>query len=156
MKLSERLTGPGLVLFGGGVIAASSQLPGVPGVQFGADLMPDIAGVALILFGILIAWPAWSRPDSGPLLDVSEWDVSWRKRITALWTVGGLMVGALLFQTLGFPLVGLIYMAGLMALVGARPLTIAIVSPLFVLALYLGFSRVMMVELPAGPLGGLL
>lgn len=156
MRLSERLTGPGLVLFGGTVIAASTQLPSVPGVRFGADLMPEIAGGALVLFGALLAWSAWSRPSSEPLVDAGEWNVSWRKRLTALWTVGGLVVATLLFQPLGFPLVALIFMVVLMALMGARPLTIAIVAPLFVLALFLGFSRVMMVELPVGPLGAFL
>ena len=66
------------------------------------------------------------------------------------------MAATLLFQPLGFPLVALVFMLVLMALMGARPLTIAIVAPLFVLALYLGFSRIMMVDLPVGPFGAFL
>lgn len=156
MKLSDRLVGPGLILLGGGVIAAAAQVPQVPGVRFGADLMPGIAGGALILFGALIGWTAWSQPRNTPLADVSEWNVSWRKRLTAAWTIGGLLAGSLLFQSVGFPLLGLMFVAVLMALMGSRPLTIVIVAPLFVLALHLGFTRIMHVELPAGPLGGLL
>src|SRR5690606_18746081 len=112
--------------------------------------MPEIAGGALVLFGALLAWSAWSRPSTEPLVDAGEWNVSWRKRLTALWTVGGLVAATLSFQPLGFPLVALVFMVVLMALMGARPLTVAIVAPLFVLALFLGFSRVMMVELPVG------
>lgn len=156
MKLSERLIGPGLILLGVGVIAAASDLPQVPGVRFGADLMPSITGGSLILFGALLGWPAWSRPRTEPLVDVSEWRVPLRKRMTAAWAVGALLVATFLFQPLGFPLLGLIYTAVLMGLMGARPVTVIIVAPLFVLALYLSFTKIMHVELPAGPLGGLL
>ncbi|CAN7708987.1 MULTISPECIES: tripartite tricarboxylate transporter TctB family protein [Neorhizobium] len=156
MKLSERLIGPGLILFGGGVIIASADLPQVPGVRFGADLMPSITGGALILFGGLLGWKAWSKPLTEPLVDTSEWEVSLRKRLTAIWTIGALLAATLLFQSVGFPLIGLIFMTVLMVLMGARPLTIAIVAPLFVLALHLSFTRIMHVELPAGPLGAFL
>ncbi|WP_313292740.1 tripartite tricarboxylate transporter TctB family protein [Rhizobium rhizoryzae] len=156
MKLSERLIAPGLILFGGGVIFASAGLPQVPGVRFGADLMPSITGGALILFGGMLGWQAWSKPMTEPLLDISEWKVSTRKRVTAIWTICALLAGTLLFQSVGFPLIGLIFMAVLMVLMGARPLTIAIVAPLFVLALHLSFTRIMHVELPVGPLGAFL
>ncbi|MGV8935877.1 MAG: tripartite tricarboxylate transporter TctB family protein [Allorhizobium sp.] len=156
MKLSERLIGPGLILFGGSVIVAASGLPQVPGVRFGSNLMPTITGGALIIFGALIGWSAWSRPLSAPLVDASEWNVPARKRVTAAWTVGALMAATLLFQPVGFPLLGLIFMVVLMALMGARPVAIAIIAPLFVLALHLSFTRIMHVNLPAGPLGALL
>ncbi len=156
MKLSERLIGPALALFGGGVIIASAGLPQVPGVRFGADLMPSITGGALILFGGLLGWKAWSEPLTESLVDISEWRVSTRKRVTAIWTSGALLAATLLFQSLGFPLIGLIFMSVLMVLMGARPIIIAIVAPLFVLALHLSFTRIMHVELPTGPLGAFL
>lgn len=156
MKISERLTGPCLVVFGAGVIAAATQLPQVPGVRFGADLMPEITGVALIILGATIGWAGWTKPSQDRMVDVSEWDVAWRKKAAALWSVGALIASTFLFQSVGFPILGLAFMATLMALMGARPLTVAVVAPVFVLALFLGFTKIMHVELPAGPLGGLL
>ncbi|MFD1881101.1 tripartite tricarboxylate transporter TctB family protein [Paracoccus pacificus] len=154
MQLSDRLLGPGLVIFGVVVIYAAARLPSVPGVRFGADLMPIICGGALILFGAAITKSGLR--EHGPLISVDEWDVPMRQRVAALWSVLGLVAGIYLFQPLGFPLFGMIFMAGLMYLMNARPLTILVVAPVFVIGLHLAFTRLMYVDLPAGPLQGIL
>jgi putative tricarboxylic transport membrane protein len=154
MKLSDRLIGPGLVLFGAGVVYSASQLASIPGVRFGADLMPMICGAALILFGAVIT-RAGLR-EAGPAFSLDEWSVPLKQRLAAIWALGGLVAGIFLFEPLGFPLFGVLFMAGLMVLMGARPLMIAVVAPVFVLGLHLLFTRVMFVDLPAGVLEGVL
>ncbi|MTH80233.1 tripartite tricarboxylate transporter TctB family protein [Paracoccus aestuariivivens] len=154
MKLSDRIFGPGLVLLGAGVVLAALRIPDVPGVRFGADLMPAICGCGLALFGVFLT-RAGLR-EAGPLASFDDWRVSPRNLLAALWVVLGLCAGLFLFESLGFPLFGMIFMAGLMVLMGARPLTVALVAPLFVLALHLAFTRIMFVDLPVGPLGTVL
>lgn len=156
MKISDRITGPALSLFGVAVIVGASQLPTVPGVRFGADLMPMLIGIGFIGLGIAIGLGGFIAGGDQKLFDLSEWRVPWRKRAAAFWTLAGLLIGILLFQSVGFPLYAMIYMAVLMLLMGASwPMT-AVISPVVVLILYFGFSRGLLVPLPAGVLGGIL
>ena len=76
------------------------------------------------------------------------------QRLAAIWAIGGLVAGGFLFEPLGFVLFGIVFMAGLMLLMGARGVTVALVAPIFVIALHLLFTRVMFVDLPAGVLEG--
>ncbi|WP_134680416.1 tripartite tricarboxylate transporter TctB family protein [Paracoccus ravus] len=154
MKLGDRIVGPGLILLGAGVILAAMRIPDVPGVRFGADLMPVICGGGLVLFGAALTRSGLR--EGGPWASLDEWRVSPRNLASALWVLGGLCAGLFLFEPLGFPLFGIIFMSGLMLLMGARPVTVALVAPLFVLTLYLTFTRVMFVDLPAGVLEGAL
>lgn len=154
MKLSDRLTGPSLIVAGAGIVYAASRLSDVPGVRFGADLMPTICGVMLILFGVVIT-RAGLR-DAGPTVSIAEWRVPLPQLLSALWAIGGLIVGGLLFEALGFVVFGTVFMAGLMLLMGARGAVALIAGPVFVVALHLLFTRVMYVDLPAGVLEGLL
>ncbi|MDS9469746.1 tripartite tricarboxylate transporter TctB family protein [Paracoccus sp. MBLB3053] len=154
MKLSDRIVGPGLILLGAAVILAAMRIPDVPGVRFGADLMPVICGCGFVLFGAVLTRSGLR--DSEPLAEFDDWRVAPRKLLSAIWVVGGLCAGIVLFEPMGFALFGIIFMAGLMVLMGARPLTVAVIAPSFVLALYLVFSRIMFVDLPAGPLEGIL
>ncbi|WP_176086095.1 tripartite tricarboxylate transporter TctB family protein [Martelella sp. HB161492] len=156
MKISDRITGPALSLFGAVVIVGAMQLPTVPGVRFGADLMPTLIGIGFICLGLAIALGGFLTEKGRTFLDVSEWRVPLRNYAAAIWTLGGLVIGIFLFQSVGFPLIGIIYMAGLMLLMRARILTTVIVSPVVVLILYYGFSKGLMVPLPAGILGGIL
>ena len=171
MKIADRAVGPVLMLFGALVIWGALRLPQVPGVRFGADLLPMAAGAALVLFGVLIlrsglregAVPdakanpgAAAEPKRSTALDLSDWAVPWRMRAAALWALGGLAAGTVLFRPLGFPLFALIFTVGLMALMGARWRIIAIIAPIFVLLLHLAFAGLMRVSLPAGPLEGIL
>lgn len=155
MRMSDRVIGPALLLFGVAVIWGAYGLPSVPGVRFGADLMPTLIGVCLIGLGLAITIGGIWSPQKG-LIDLSEWQVPARHKLAALWSMVGLVIGGLLFEVIGFPLLGVIYMSVLMTLMGTRPKTTAIVSILVVAALYLGFSKGLLVPLPAGLLGGLL
>ncbi|AJY47806.1 tripartite tricarboxylate transporter TctB family protein [Martelella endophytica] len=156
MKISDRITGPALSLFGAVVIVGAIRLPTVPGVRFGADLMPTLIGIGFICLGAGIALGGFLVQRGRSLLDFSEWKVPLRNYAAAIWTLGGLVVGVFLFQSVGFPLIGIIYMAGLMLLMRASVATTVIVSPVVVLILYFGFSKGLMVPLPAGILGGIL
>ena len=156
MKISDRITGPALSLFGVAVIVGASQLPTVPGVRFGADLMPMLIGIGFIGLGIAIGLGGFIAGGGVKFFDLSEWQVPWRKKAAAFWTLAGLLIGILLFQSVGFPLYAIIYMAVLMLLMGASWATTAIISPVVVLVLYYGFSKGLLVPLPAGLLGGIL
>jgi len=154
MKLSDRLIGPALIVLGAGVAYAASGLPAVPGVRFGADLMPTICGAMLMIFGAVIT-RAGLR-DAGPTVSIAEWRVPLPQLLAALWAIGGLVAGGLLFEALGFVVFGVVFMAGLMLLMGARGIVVALTGPVFVIALHLLFTRVMFVDLPAGILEGVL
>nr|WP_321456168.1 tripartite tricarboxylate transporter TctB family protein [uncultured Cohaesibacter sp.] len=156
MRISDRVVGPVLLLFGVVVIWGALQLPTIPGVRFGADLMPSLIGFCLIGLGLSIAIGGFTSKDQIKLLDVSEWSVPLRNKLAAIWSLGGLIIGGLFFEVIGFPLLGVIYMAVLMTLMGTRFRTTAAVSILVVAVLYIGFSKGLLVPLPAGLLGGIL
>ncbi|WP_116084054.1 tripartite tricarboxylate transporter TctB family protein [Tropicimonas sp. IMCC34011] len=154
MRIADRLFGPLLTAFGLAVLWGAAQLPRVPGVRFGGELMPTIYGIALIVFGGIIFLTGLR--EGGPAFDADEWRGRGRAGLAAAWSLAGLLLGMVLFEPLGFPLFGLLFVAVMMGLMGARPLTILIVAPVFVLTLYLTFSGVLRVSLPAGPLGAIL
>ena len=156
MKLSDRISGAAIALFGVLVIVGASQLPTIHGVRFGADLIPRLIGIALVGLGGIIAIAGFAAKDQATLIDWSEWDVPTRDKLAALWSLLGLVLGGLLFEFVGFPLLGIIYMSGLMALMGAKLKVIATIAPSTVLALYFGFSKGLLVPLPVGFLGDIL
>lgn len=61
MKLSDRLTGLGLVALGAAAYWQGSSLPPVPGQQVGPSAFPMVVGAGLALCGGLIALGAGSR-----------------------------------------------------------------------------------------------
>jgi putative tricarboxylic transport membrane protein len=61
MKLSDRLTGLGLVALGVAAWWVGSSLPPVPGQQVGPSAFPMVVGGGLALCGLLIALGAGSR-----------------------------------------------------------------------------------------------
>lgn len=162
MKLADVLMGPLVAAFGLTVIWGAVALPQVPGLRFGPDLMPILIGGGLVLSGVSILVSTLvtanksvtaAHPVEQPLFDLSDWNVSLRRKLAAVWTLLGPVFGIALFDVAGFPLVALVYMAVLMALMGARALTVALVAPVTVLVFYLGFSEILRVPLPAGWLG---
>ncbi|UWQ96250.1 hypothetical protein K3728_03120 [Rhodobacteraceae bacterium M385] len=76
--------------------------------------------------------------------------------LAAAWTLLGPIFCIVFFDIAGFPIVALVYMVGLMALMNARPLIILTVAPLTVLALHIGFTQGLRLQLPAGWLSGVL
>ncbi|QPM92351.1 tripartite tricarboxylate transporter TctB family protein [Pseudooceanicola algae] len=154
MRIADRLFGPLLAAFGLLVIWGARGLPKVPGVRFGADLLPMGVGIALVLFGTVILIGGLRVPAA--FLDLDDWKGRGRDSLAALWAFAGLLLGIFLFEPLGFPLFGILFMAVLMALMGARWPVIAVVSPGFILLLYYVFSGLLRVSLPVGPLEGIL
>ncbi|WP_323766589.1 tripartite tricarboxylate transporter TctB family protein [Marinovum sp.] len=158
MRIADRLSGSVLALFGLLVIWGSTRLPQVPGVRFGADLLPLGLGIALLGFGLIIALS--SRRDGRVWINLEDWrgkDSDRRRdRLAAIWSLGGLALGLVLFEPLGFPLYGMGFMAVMMALMGARWPVIALICPGFILLLHYVFSGLLRVSLPAGPLAGIL
>lgn len=153
MRIGDRIFGPLLAVFGAGVIRESSRLPSIPGVRFGADLLPTAIGAVLIVLGGMILWSGLRAQVAVPAEGGS---FRGRSGLAALWSLGGLVLGLVLFEPLGFPLFAAGFMAVMMALMGARLRTIVLVAPVFVLALYYLFTAGLRVSLPAGLLAGLL
>jgi putative tricarboxylic transport membrane protein len=173
VKLSDLIMGPLIVGFGALVVWGAFTLPRIPGLRFGPDLIPLLIGIGLIMSGasilitalffrkapsksleLLAAEAAAARPS--PLIDFSDWQIPSRQILAAGWTLLGPVFCIAFFDIAGFPILALVYMAGLMALMNARPLTILIVAPLTVLALHIGFSEGLRLQLPAGWLAGVL
>ncbi len=153
MRIGDRIFGPLLAVFGAGVIWESSRLPSIPGVRFGADLLPTAIGAALIVLGGMIMWSGLRAQAAVPA-EVGSF--RGRSGLAALWSLGGLVLGLVLFEPLGFPLFGIGFMSVMMALMGARLRTTLLVASAFVLALYYLFTAGLRVSLPAGLLAGLL
>lgn len=55
MRISDRVSGIGLVVLGGLAAWGGSRLPPVPGQQIGPNVFPMVVGIGLVLCGVLIA-----------------------------------------------------------------------------------------------------
>lgn len=154
MRIADRIIGPFLVLFGMLVFWGATQLPKVHGVRYGADLLPKFIGVTLLILGALILIKGLESKEV--VLDVESWKGQPKESLAALWSVLGLVLSMILFKPLGFPICGAIFVAIMMALMGARWQLIVLIAPTFVLMLHLVFSGILRVSLPAGPLEAIL
>jgi putative tricarboxylic transport membrane protein len=118
----------------------------------GAGFFPfwlAVLGVALCLALLAQSWRGRTIGEGSlPLLPRGEGG----KRAAVL--LGGLVVGALLLQPLGFRLAMLLFTAGLLLALGVRrPVTIAIFALLSSFGLYHVFYQWLKVPLPTGVLG---
>jgi len=148
---------------GVGVLLYVRGFPTLPGEAPGPALFPGIVGALLVLFGlILAARSAYARSRAARQEPGEEYPVeeapptprgSVKGRLDALAVVGLIVGYLLLVDTLGFPLTmgGLLFL--LMWRLGGKPWRALGAAAITTAAIVLMFQQVLLVPLPAGPLG---
>jgi putative tricarboxylic transport membrane protein len=152
MRLDDRIIALALGLLALATIALAQEIPAVPGTTFGPDLFPVLIGIGLAAMALQIGIKRLRLPAGGPLVDVSDWHGRAKGLVAAVWAIGGVVVGILFFNALGFPLFGFFFALPLMLLMGARPAIATVVALVVVVGTFLFFTRALLVPLPVGPL----
>lgn len=153
MRLADSLSG-GVVVAGAALLLwAASGLPAMPGQRFGPATFPTLIAIAMGTAGLVVLWRGRAER---PLFSVGTLGHDRRVQAAVLWLLGGLVLLLVLWRPAGFPLLAAVYSGGLMLILGVRPLPAVFWACAVAIAVHLVFTRLLLVPLPAGPLGVLL
>ena len=147
------------VTFGAAVIWQATQIRLTPAYsQVGPRVIPYIVGTGLVLVGLWLAVEAMTGRSAAPSADSDDADptlpTDWRT--VALLAVA-LVVYLFLIEPAGFVVASALLFAGAAFAMGSRRLARdAAIGVLLAAFLYVGFTRGIGLDLPAGVLDGLL
>ncbi|MDF0599414.1 tripartite tricarboxylate transporter TctB family protein [Psychromarinibacter sp. C21-152] len=151
MRIHDSLIGALLVLFGGWVLFVALGFPDMPGQSIGPGTFPSVLGVAFLLGGLCLIVAGRSR-GTRRLADLNPgWRRAPRLLAAGLATIGVLVL-ALSFETVGFPLSATVLLYALFFLEGYRGPQWLALCIAFVFGMHLLMTRFLLVPLPAGPL----
>jgi putative tricarboxylic transport membrane protein len=140
----------GTLAIGGGlmVVWLAMQIRGMPGQPFSPGFAPSIIGGAAALVGAVLVLRA--ALGQAPALEEEEAGSGPPFRAAALWVGGGILAIAVLFETVGFVPLLVVWLTGFLLLTGVRLLpAIAFAMPM-VLGMDLAFTTLLGVPLPPG------
>jgi putative tricarboxylic transport membrane protein len=150
----DAIAGVVLALVGSFAYVTARSFPHLSGGYPGPGLFPQVlgavlaaAGVALVVGAVAGRRPPAPRPPGGG---------SRRGRLSALGVVAAVVFFLATVHSLGFVVVSVLILAGLMAALGVPARWNAPVSLAVTAALYILFARILRVPLPEGILRGLL
>lgn len=147
----------GLIVFlaGAAIIVAASGFPDMAGMAYGPEFFPTLIGTGFCLCGLSLLASgllARSRGARAPIVTLPDWFGDRLAVMRALGIIAAVIAYVLLAGSLGFLLTVFLITVSLLALLGA-PITVTLaISVLLPLALHYGFSIILRVPLPRGPL----
>ena len=146
---AERAAGALIGLFGAWFLWQALQFREGPGfAAVGPRLFPVLVGIGLIASGLAVAIFARSSEPN------AEAEADWR---TLLLIAAVLAVYLALYMPLGFPLASIAFFVAAAWALGSRaPLRDVLSGVVLVVVVYLLFTRLLGIDLPAGPLEALL
>lgn len=160
MRITDGLSGLVFILLGLTMIVIAAGFPDFPGQPYGADLLPTLLGMGLILAGAgLAVRDALARRASAqraPLASLDD-DLRSPRALLAVAAVLGLVVGQILLgRSIGYLPVSVVGLAILLLVLGIRPVLAVAVAIATTIACWWVFVDVLRVPLPRGLLNGVL
>ena len=156
MRIHDAIVGLVIVVFGGLVVWHVQSFPIMPGQAIGPATFPTALGIGFMLCGAIIAFKGFKpMVQRRALVLAPGWFVPRHVAAGAVMVLGTLAC-AMGFETLGFPISVAALTFALLLLMRYRPVTSAIISVVFVAAIYWIMARELLVPLPLGPLDSLL
>lgn len=151
MRANDVISGLVIIAFALAMVAYTATFPAFPGQQYGPALFPRILGAGLILCGALLVRNGLVAHRAGePWIIWADWtEQPWRVTSFAL-VLALLIFYILVSETVGFILVGIVFLGALLWWLGVRPLTAAIIAIVTTLAIQWFFGTAMRVPLPRG------
>jgi putative tricarboxylic transport membrane protein len=149
MRLSDRVSGVGLMVLGAAAALAGSRLPAVPGQDVGPAVFPMVVGIGLVLcggmiaFGIGHAFEAPEEAEDGPPRP------AWYG-LRALIPPALLVFYVLAVEPLGFLLTAAVLLLVIALALGARPRLALPLAALLPFAVHAVFYKLLRVPLPDG------
>lgn len=155
--MRDFLLGLAFAIGGGVVIAVAQTYPTMPSLQFGPSLFPSLIGGGMVIGGLILALTqvhqlkaAIAGPRSGPRNLATRYD--YRSLLISLVPCALIVFYILTSETLGAPLCMALSMLLLMLMRGAKLWLSLVVSIAIAAAIYLLFSRYLLIPLPEGTL----
>ena len=143
----------GLLVLGAGaaIILEARTFPEMGGMEYGPDFFPVLIGAGFALCGLALIVEAAAGRERGPLVTLDPWMRQALPLVRAAAVPAAVAFFALAVQALGFLLTMTAIALGLLLLMGAPwrwSVPLALLMPL---ALHYGFSVLLRVPLPRGP-----
>lgn len=151
--MRDFLLGLAFAIGGGVVIAVAQTYPTMPTLQFGPSLFPSLIGGGMIVGGLVLALTRVSLLKAalaGPRSQAASYD--YLSLLVSLVPCALIIFYILASDYLGAPLCMALSMLALMLMRGARPWLSVLVSTVIAAAIYLLFSRYLLIPLPEGTL----
>jgi len=155
MKTDRLFLGLLVVLGGIALIASSFQYASLPGQAYGAGTMPRVVGSCGILLGLALLVEGWRQGAARQRFALADWARD-RRGLAVLAVLLGVVAYIISAGALGFIPVAFTLLVALMLLGKVRLLPALVVSVIASVAVYVVFSRFLLVPLPRGPLEALL
>ncbi len=150
MRLNDALIGGLLLAVGCAIILMAQDLPGMPGQDFGPSLFPTIIGCGFLACGAVIGLRGLKQFSRASLISFADWLDDPKKIVTGLWLIVGMMIYIAAFDAVGFILLSIVYVGGMMLILRVRPLWAAVWSVTVTVLVFELFTRMLYVPLPAG------
>jgi putative tricarboxylic transport membrane protein len=152
-----------LAALGAFVIFGASQLPAIPGQDFGPGFFPMLLGIGLMLGGIAYALTSLWRPYAPVAIAEGEVDAFGTETdgptqpyyAALAWLIIGLLSMIVLWERVGFIILLSVFLVVFLMLLRVAFWRAALLCVLLTIAVYLVFIRLLMVPLPAGLLAAL-
>ena len=148
MRVSDRLTGLVLLLFGVAIVAHARTFPTAAGEAVGAALFPTLMGAGLAACGVVFLWSG--RKQSVPWIELEDWTRERRLAVNAMLVTGALVFYALAADAAGFFVTGFLFLAVLFFAFGVTPRWITPIAVAVTLGLHVAFYSLLRVPLPWG------
>ncbi|BCP53427.1 hypothetical protein K32_20440 [Kaistia sp. 32K] len=148
IKLSELHLGVLTALGGIVLLFASAHFVALPGQAYGAGTMPRLIGWCAILLGGFMTATSLRHLPRMLKPHLADWVRKPRLALSALASLAVIVFYILFADTLGFIPTSFLALTALMLLLRTRPLTAVLAGAVTTLAVYYGFSRMLMVPLP--------
>lgn len=151
--MRDFLLGLAFVIGGGVVIAVAQTYPTMPALQFGPSLFPSLIGGGMVIGGLVLALTRIGQLRSafaGSRSQTASYD--YRGLLISLLPCALIVFYILTSEFLGAPLCMALSMLILMQVRGAKLWISLIVSIVIATAIYMLFSRYLLIPLPEGAL----
>ncbi|MGI9418757.1 MAG: tripartite tricarboxylate transporter TctB family protein [Geminicoccaceae bacterium] len=155
MTFSDAALGLIVLIAGVVIVFVANGFPEMAGMTYGPAFFPTLIGVgfglcglSLLISGVL----AWRREDAGAWLTLPGWLGDRRASMRASGVVVAVIAYALLSGWLGFLLTVFLITAGLLLLLDVSKPVSAAIAVALPLILHYGFSVILRVPLPRGPI----
>jgi putative tricarboxylic transport membrane protein len=151
VRVNDAIAGLALIILALAMIALTASFPAFPGQKYGPALFPRILGAGVIICGVLIiANGLRARRAGAPWVEIAPWvREPWRLG-SFLLTIAMLVLYILVSETVGFILIGLVFLGAMLLWLGVRPIPALTVAVVGTLSIQYFFGTLLRVPLPRG------
>lgn len=154
MKTADLIGGGSGIALGSYILYEGSKMPADLIMKIGPSFFPDVLAVGLIFFSLILIVYALLGRSKGESEAISLKDKGVQRALVSLVAI---VAYAVLLNPLGYPIVTVLLVSGVMILLGKRrPIQIVCVSLATTFVVWLLFAKLLMLSMPMGILEDLI